>query len=278
MRRDDNHFNDIEAGTFKQILTRVYTNGHEVSPRGMLIKELNNFTYKLRPYVRFMSFTGRKLNIDYIKREFLWYLKGDRYDTSIGEHAKMWVGLVNEDGSINSNYGQYIFGDQQQFLRAKTELIKDKDSRRASIVILSNTHLDSDTKDIPCTYALNFRIRQDKLHMSVHMRSQDAIFGMGNDAPAFSFVHEMMWQALRETYPELKYGDYFHIADSFHVYERHFEMMKTIVDGKDEFIKVDCPPISGPAEVNYLMYGDHLHTVHEEVPAEFLFTKWLHTY
>lgn len=270
-----------EENRFRVIISDVNENGIESSPRGMLIKEINNFSYVLDPYQRFMNYKSRKLNVDYIKYEFLWYLRGMPGDTSICDHAKMWRGLVNEDGTINSNYGQYIFGDQMQFLRVSNELLRDKDSRRASIIILKHDHLESDTKDVPCTYSINFRIRQGRLDMTVHMRSQDAIFGMGNDAPAFSFVHEMMYHHLKEYYKDLVYGKYFHFADSFHIYERHFEMMKFISSGQDQFMHVDCPRINGPDEVRYLMYGEHLYVKSEEgldIPERFKFTRWLHTY
>lgn len=272
MNTINEHHKFLEHYAFLRILGDVI-DGHEVAPRGLKIKELNNYTYTLPPFARLMNFESRKLNLDYIKREFLWYLKGDRYDTSICDHARMWIGLINGDGSINSNYGQYVFGEQQQFWRVVKTLEDDKDSRRASIMILNHEHLDSDTKDVPCTYAINFRIRDNKLHMTVHMRSQDAIFGMGNDAPAFSFIHEMMWQALKVKYEDLEYGDYFHVADSFHVYERHFEMMEKIVRQDDPFVPINVPRISGIEEVEFLSVAKF-----NDIPDEFEFTKWLHTY
>jgi thymidylate synthase len=244
-------------------------NGKKVAPRGLEITEIENYSYQLPPYVRFMSFKDRKLSIDYIKKEFLWYLKGDKHDVSIAEHAKMWKELINEDMTINSNYGQYLFGTTHQFENVVKILQKDKDSRRASIVILNKDHLLSNTKDVPCTYALNFRIRDNVLKMTVHMRSQDAIFGMGNDAPAFSFIHEMMYNILKLDYPDLTYGWYFHFADSFHIYSRHYEMTQAIIDGS-EYVPVDCPKISGPLEVKFLLLGDY-----NIIPKEFVFTLWL---
>jgi hypothetical protein len=104
------------------------------------------------------------------------------------------------------------------------------------------------------------------------MRSQDGIFGMGNDAPAFSFLQEMVLNALREFYPGLVYGSYVHFADSFHVYEKHFEMLEKMT-GDDEYITIDCPPISGPDEVRFLRRLQF-----DIIPAEYLFTKWLTTF
>jgi thymidylate synthase len=244
--------------------------GQECSPRGEKVTEIENFSYNLPPYYRFCNFKSRKLNINYIKKEFLWYLKGNKNDASICEYAKMWKGLINDDGSINSNYGQYIFGDQKQFERCRDWLVDDKDSRRASIVILSNEHLKTITKDYPCTYSINFRIRDNYLNMSVNMRSQDGIFGMGNDAPCFSFIHEMMYESLKYYYPRLKYGLYHHHCDSFHVYEKHYKMLDKITLFRDEFTEVACPKILNKEEVDYLIENNF-----NKTPKDFKFTKWL---
>ena len=256
------------AESFRRIYHDVKQRGRLVRPRGQLVLEIENYSYELPPFVRFQSFQSRKLNVQYIKDELLWYIKGDRFDTSIAAKAKIWQGIINDDGSINSNYGQYIFTGKQ-FDNAVKLLAADKDSRRASMVILGDDHLLSDTKDVPCTYALNFRIRDDKLNMSVHMRSQDAIYGMGNDAPAFSFIHEMMLNALRAHYPQLGYGTYFHIADSFHVYERHFPMLDKLC-ADDPYVDVPCPEISGPSEVDFIRRLDF-----SDTPVEFRFARWL---
>lgn len=263
-------YRHIDSIPFVDIYERIFTEGKEVSPRGFLIKELENANYELPPYVRFANFMSRKLSLKYIKREFLWYLRGDRYDTSITEHASMWKGLINKDGGINSNYGQYI---NKQFDSVINTLKSDKDSRRASIMILSADHLLSETADFPCTYALNFRIRDNKLNMTVHMRSQDAVFGMGNDAPAFSMVQEMIYVTLRDTYPELVMGQYHHFADSLHIYEKHFEMVNDILQNPESFTPVICPRMSSIDEVNYLRNTDFTCTMIH--PEEYKFVHWL---
>lgn len=259
----------------KDIFVEIYKNisrdGKLIAPRGMTVLEEENGSYNIPPYVRFTNFKSRKLNLDYIKREFLWYLKGDRHDVSIAQYAKIWQMVVNDDGSFNSNYGQYFFGEQNQFDTVVKILREDKDSRRASVLLLTKEHVNSDTKDVPCTYSVNFRIRDNKLNMTVRMRSQDAVFGLGNDLPTFSFIHEMMYNALLEFYPELEYGNYHHSSDSLHIYERHFEMVATII-ADDEYTEVECPKMSGPDEVRFLRNCNF-----ENIPEEYKFTKWLTT-
>lgn len=260
----------MEKELFLSIFGALKQNGNISSPRGLKVIECEDFSYFLTPYNRFCNFKSRKLNIQYIKDEFKWYLKGDAHDLSIVKKAKMWGHLVNENGTINSNYGRYIFASGA-FYNVAHILIDDKDSRRASIIILNNVHIQSETKDVPCTYSLNFRIRNNKMNMSVCMRSQDAIFGMGNDAPAFSFIHEMMFIYLKETFKDLEYGNYFHYCNSFHVYEKHFDVLDKIVNG-DEFEEVKCPKISSIDEVRFLIKHNF-----ENIPDGFEFAKWLNS-
>ena len=268
---------------FRNMYGRLYYEGQEVIPRGMKSLEIENFNVDIPPYVRFTNFRSRNFNLDYVKKEFLWYLKGDKYDTSIAEHAKMWYSLINKDGSINSNYGQYIFysdslnGTKSQFDNVFEILKRDKFSRRAVIMILQPYHLLMETSDVCCTYSMSFRIRDNYLNMTVRMRSQDSILGFATDAPCFSFIHEMLYMKLKEVYPELKYGIYHHSVDSFHVYERHYDLLKKIIEG-DLYIPVECPKIKSAAEVEFLRRVHIGTNPPTEIPDDYEFTIWLRSY
>ena len=253
----------------------VKANGKFNAPRGKLIIEVQDYHYQLPAYVRFPSLTPRKLKTDYIKAETLWYLKGDPYDLSIQKYSNIWKNIVLR-GRLNSNYGQAFFrrGGMNWCIQ---ELGHDKDSRRACITILGSEecHLKSDTLDVPCTAYLNFRIREDFLNMSVHMRSQDAVFGMGNDAPAFSFIHEMLLNQLRFTkYPDLQLGTYHHTSDSFHVYERHFPMLEELIAEDVTLDQIAVPRISDYSEVDFMIYEL---TNGKEPKPEYEFARWLLT-
>ena len=239
-------------------------NAPEIEVRGLKTKELLNYKLVIQPYDRFFNFEGRKMNLKYIKEEFKWYCKGDKFDTSITKHAKMWKSLINEDGSINSNYGQYI---KPNFARCLETLVNDKYSRRAIIMIGNNDNFSSKTKDYCCTLSMSFQIRNNKLLMTIHMRSCDCIFGLTNDIPTFSFFHEMMYVCLRDTkYPDLELGEYTHLADSFHVYERHYKMLKNIIENAYEY-KVECPKIESAIEVDKIFDG--------KLEDCYAFSKWL---
>ncbi len=265
---------ELSRNTFYDIFYNLKMKGNLVSPRGQKVLEVENYGFVFPPYVRFCSFEARKMNLNYIKQEFLWYLKGDRYDLSILEQASMWKTLVNKDGGINSNYGQYIFYPylNSQFDKIIELLKDDKDSRRASIVILNKDHILSETNDLPCTYSLNFRIRNNKLNMTVRMRSNDLIFGLTNDAPTFSFTHEMIFVSLKQFYPDLELGEYYHSADSAHIYERHFNMLEQILDPNAKFLEVECPKINDHFEVKTLR---SLNNASFQMLPEYKFINWL---
>lgn len=269
---------------FYEILRDLKQFGQKTKPRGLEIVEIRNYVYTLPPRYRFMSFDNRKLNLDYIKQEFLWYVRGNRHDVSIKHIAKMWDGLINTDKTINSNYGFYIFNPAagrhglSNFDRVIDLLIHDPDTRRATVMILNNDHLNSDTKDFPCTYSLNFHIRDGQLDMYVRMRSQDAIYGMGNDAPCFSLVHELLWSRMIafDRFKDLKLGLYHHSADSFHVYEKHYEMLERIIDHPVITIDhhKDCPAMVPSTHKNLVKINEALDL---KRPFELYddFSKWL---
>jgi len=272
---------EIEKYYFGKIFNDLAIIGSEAKPRNFKVKEIENYSYEFPPYVRFCSFERRKLHVAYTKEEFKWYLKGDRFDNSICKHAPIWLETVNSDGSFNSNYGQYIFGKVNQFEKILNTLINDKDSRRATIMILNQEHILSDDNDLPCTLSISFRIRHDFLNMTVRMRSQDAILGMGNDVVNFSFMHELLFNLLKEHYPNIKYGTYFHSADSFHIYEKHFKMLEDItgipiirnvneIKVNKNFLDIVCPEINGPDEAKFLLKHDFAN-----IPVEFKFSRWL---
>jgi thymidylate synthase len=101
------------------------------------------------------------------------------------------------------------------------ELIKNKDSRRASISIYDAKDRYNFENDTPCTYAINFRILDDKLNMSVMMRSNDLWYGFANDQYCFSKLQELVANRL-----DIKVGSYFHFVNDLHLYNNFLNKNK----------------------------------------------------
>lgn len=250
--------------------------GRMVSPRGQRILEVEDYRLDLdmtdSPCT---SFEDRKMSLNYAKAEARWYLRGDKADRSIEKYAQMWPKIVQPDGTYFSNYGQYIFGERQ-YDWVVEELCRDMDSRRASIVLLKKDHLFKDNRDVVCTYGINFRIRDQRLNMSVSMRSNDAIFGTTNDVFCFSIVYRMVFAALKFTnYPQIEPGRYVHRVDSLHVYERHWDMVKKILHNHlHAYTKIDVPYPSNVHDLNYLS-NVRLLGFNGGIPDDFHLSKFL---
>ena len=247
----------ITGSTNVEVMLRMYDavrRGNQCETRGTLSREIRDVGVVFHDTAQppLTSFRARKFNLRYAKREWLWYLGADRYDDSIEKYATMWQKLKQDDGSFNSNYGQYIFAEGQ-FDYVHRTLLMDPDSRRASIVLLKSEHLYEANIDVVCTYAINFSIRARRLHMTVMMRSNDVIFGFTNDSFCFWNLMEFMYQLLSVKYPDLRRGTYTHFVNSLHVYERHFDMIDEIVTEGEYGYKSIQVPLPDHQEVSQLV-------------------------
>lgn len=256
---------EIHISTEPQLL-KLYKllaqHGKKISPRGEATYEIENLTYHIAPGVRFHSFTGRNLNLAYIKREMAWYVKANPFDTSIAEHAAQW-GRIVVNGKLNSNYGSYWFG-KYGVKHIITLLQIDPSSRRAIIPMYGTDpdHLSISALDVPCTLAIGFRIRDNKVHCHAIMRSQDILWGMGNDLPTFSFLHEIVARLL-----DLPMGNLTVHVGSFHVYESRRGMFDTII-AKAEYHNIkDKPPAIEKLEAEGL--------IRSQINPKFAFSQWL---
>ena len=76
---------------------------------------------------------------------------------------------------------------------------------------------DTNIHDPACLQRLWFRISDGKLHMNVHMRSNDAFKAAFMNMYAFSELQKMVAEKVG-----VEPGEYMHIADSFHIYGSYF--------------------------------------------------------
>jgi thymidylate synthase len=247
---------------------RALDNRKPIKIRGSWVKEVRLYQIVVDPTYPVTSFVSRNFNIDYAKKEILWYIKGDRYDLSICDVAGSWFNMVQEDGGINSNYGQTIFQGPKHFDWVVEELIRDKNSRRAVIILGEPDKLKQSNTDHRCTMYICYHIRDNKLHQTVHMRSNDAVFGVTNDCFFFGFLHQFVWSELKNMYADLELGEYVHLVDSLHVYERHFEMVENIIKEEDWY-ELDIPRINP--------YGEELRCLRQDVISNRDFCIWINT-
>jgi thymidylate synthase len=220
------------SNTFKNIIQHIEVDGDVSQPRDLKVKEsiLSNFV--INPKQPIVDFPQRKFNWKYLAGEMAWYLKQDRDVDYIGNFSNFWSRITNPDtNEINSNYGSLVF-NKEQFGWVIDSLEQDKNSRQAIMFFNSPKFQFEGNKDFVCTMYANFFIRHNILHMKVQMRSNDIFYGLTFDAPFFAFLQQSVFLKLKETYPDLELGMYYHFADNLHFYERHFELA-TEIQGQD---------------------------------------------
>lgn len=184
-------------------------------------KQMHNVGFTIKnPMDNMINTSWRKWKSTYSEQEWQWYLSENPNAEEISKTAKIWVGLMDEFGNVNSNYGyQWSRGNQ---LNRVIKMLKDIPStRRASISIYDGKELDKYALDTPCTYSINFyKDSNDCLSMQVLMRSNDLVYGFCNDQYCFSKLQELVANELG-----WKIGTYFHLACNMHIYKRHFDMI-----------------------------------------------------
>lgn len=252
-------FESIEQ-SYPALLQALLEEGQEVSPRGQLTKEITPVAITIKnPRKRVIPSKVRKLNFGFMCAELVWILNGSNDVDFIGHYNSIWKRFTDDGKTLNGAYGKRIFNwdagiryetgvsvsedgteDVQkqfnqitinQFHEAYKQLKKDADTRQATIVFF-DPYLDyTETKDKPCTNLIRFMIRDGKLNMTTFMRSNDIWLGYPYDVFNFTMLQELMAGML-----EVEVGKYTHIADSFHIYEMHFEQAQQLIEEKIDLL------------------------------------------
>jgi thymidylate synthase len=236
-------YNHINYQVF-QLLEDLEAAGDNSSPRGLQTKSANLATLEIDPLYSVMNFKPREFNFRYFAGELAWYLKAETSIDYINNFSSFWKNVC-PNGHANSNYGSLLFKDHpgsqnvNQLEWVYNSLVKDQNSRQA-VAFFNCPHFQYEgNKDFVCTMYMNFFISKGYLDMKVQMRSNDIYFGLTYDAPWFSSIQQSMYLNLKQIYPDLKLGMYYHCADNIHFYERHFELTNQILDSSlDNSIKL----------------------------------------
>ena len=172
--------------------------------------------YILNPIENAIHAKYRKWNKKYAEAEWQWYLSGDpnvsKLEELYGKVPEIWCHMTDSKGEVRSNYGwQWQRNDQIDYVVAK--LKNCKDTRHAAISIYDAKEWQTYQKDTPCTYAVQFTILNNRLNMSVVMRSNDLWYGFCNDQYQFSMLQKMIAERLN-----IEIGTYYHFAHNLHLY------------------------------------------------------------
>lgn len=201
-----------------------------VPSRVALTKELLNPTIVISdPKQRLLYSEHRSYSLIYgIVEAYMLFNKTNRLDVFAAYNNN--IRNYSDDGStINSAYGYHIAEYLPHIVR---RLKHDLNNRQASLNIYSTKYGLMETKDVPCTLNLHFLVRDNKLNLTVYMRSNDLFWGFQYDVFMFTSLQEIVANELG-----LELGYYTHCPTSLHVYEYHWDMLEQMDKSNTIYVK-----------------------------------------
>lgn len=162
--------------------------------------------------------------------EFCWYMSGSA-DLEFIRFYMPDYPPNDQVGSLEEAYGPRLLGTGEfghqfnQIHRVIDKLRKNPDTRRAAIIIIEPSDLDPSRSEAPCTVALQFIRRRERLHLIAMMRSNDAYLGFPHDVFCFTMLQEVVARSLG-----IKVGEYHHFATSLHLYESDKSKISSYLD------------------------------------------------
>ena len=174
---------DSATGAWYAALQQA-VDGRELAPRGMLVLEAYApGVHLIDPRFPLVTCPPRGLSQRFACAEALWIIDGQRDVESLAKFAPRMREFSDDGITLAGAYGPRI-DDQRLFVLNK--LLGDRDTRQATLTIWQPNPTPS--KDLPCTVALTFQIREDRLQLVAYMRSSDVWLGLPYDIFSFAML------------------------------------------------------------------------------------------
>ena len=161
---------------------------------------------------------------------WIWQKKSNRV-SELDSHV--WDSWTDENGTIGKAYGyqlaqkhMYPEGEFDQVDRILFDLKNNPQSRR----ILANMYVHADLHEMrlyPCAYSLTLNVTGDKLNAVLNQRSQDMAVANNWNVVQYAVLVSMFAQV-----SNLKAGELVHVIADAHIYDRHEEAIKRLMDGE----------------------------------------------
>lgn len=165
------------------VLKALLACGQETRPRGQATLELPQVTVTTRLAHPVLTIPERHLNHRFMAGEAHWILNGDDRVSTIAPYNSRIAAYSDDGVTFFGAYGpRYV----QQLPGVVQKLMDDPASRQAGLTLWRPN--PPATKDVPCTVAVFFQLRDGELNVHVFMRSSDAWLGLPYDVFNFSMM------------------------------------------------------------------------------------------
>ncbi len=146
-------------------------------------------------------------------------------------NSHIWDAWADQSGSIGKAYGyqlgvkhKYKEGEFDQVDRVIFDLKHNPQSRR----IMTNIYVHQDLHEMnlyPCAYSMTFNVSGDTLNGILNQRSQDMLVANNWNVVQYSILLHMLAQV-----SGLKAGELVHVIADAHIYDRHVELVKEVIE------------------------------------------------
>ena len=159
---------------------------------------------------------------------WIWQKKSNRID-ELGSHV--WDEWAGPDGTIGKAYGyqlgvkhKYPEGEFDQVDRVLYDLKHNPASRRILTNIFNHAALH-EMALAPCAYSMTFNVTGNTLNAILNQRSQDMLTANNWNVCQYAALVHMIAQV-----SGLEVGELVHVIADCHIYDRHVELVKKMLD------------------------------------------------
>jgi|TARA_R110000851_G_scaffold321714_2_gene487284 thymidylate synthase len=166
--------------------------------------------------------------------ESLWMLSGAKDVETVAFYVKRMETFSDDGETLWGAYGHrwrsYFHKDQIKMIIEALQ--RNPDDRRCVLQMWdANKDLGKAGLDVPCNTNIYFKIRDNKLFMTVCCRSNDIIWG----AYGANAVHMSMLQEFIAGAVGVELGEYSQISDSYHAYQEVYENLREQMPNQDYY-------------------------------------------
>jgi thymidylate synthase len=207
---------DNQADAWRDVVQRLHDEGVMTVSRGMETREFRDPTTLVieRPGAGFVSVTsGREFRHAITAVEGLSLVGQCSVPELMLDRVGAFAPYAN-DGIFWGAYGPRVAGD----VGGVVDVLRGDPGSRQAVITIFDSGRDlarPSVRDVPCTIALQYRVRGTELDAWTVMRSNDAWLGLPYDLGQFFLLQLAIADAL-----DLEVGRYYHTVGSMHLYEK----------------------------------------------------------
>lgn len=190
---------------------------------------ISHFGYQMRFDLSkgFPLLTTKKLHVNSIVHELLWFLKGSTNIAYLKENkVRIWDEWADENGDLGPIYGHQwrSWGcadgsSVDQISQLIAQIKSNPDSRRLLVCAWNVGEIDKMALP-PCHILFQFYVANGKLSCQLYQRSADAFLGVPFNIASYALLTHMLAQVCG-----LKVGDFVHTFGDVHLYSNHLEQV-----------------------------------------------------